>query len=651
MADTTIYTLGGRPVDFRRPPRATDLVRWSKKDSGGDTITASFRSIAHMDRLNRLALARFGQGIVVLQPPYNRGVSASAGTHDFDATWDIYIPGVDWWKQQTWLRANGFACWYRHPPSFGHHIHGFTLPPREGSSISDDFRVHGFKVGKYVDGGWSLFGSLVTSSQLADYYNHAFGLSGQHTTGSDRTWYPKRIASTIFDLDKYVEHRRKQQQEDNVPTKPLKVHGADASHHQGHLDLRKAKAAGLQFLYHKVGEGDTFVDPEYDERRRQAKAAGVPFGAYWFARAEWLGGRTDAVMEARRLVKLADPKPGDLIPALDLETAEGLTQEQLRIWARKFSDEVRRLIGVRPVVYSQWNLRVPTPARWVPRYNSVNEPPTIPWDIWQFSDGKDGVPNQFPGLGHVDLNHFAPETRLSDILIKPEPDVLRVITFNMWVGNKDPRQNLTNLVDACHKQFGYKPDALSIQEAKTWHGTIPGYNRVAADVPGRPESDSTILLVRTDHKLGRDRTLVVTGPDWVGPKHDLRHEPRVFPGRSISVRGRAWDLLGIHRTPGGPTSRNAASWKAEDEDLVAWEERADENRPKRAAAWVGDWNDRTGTIHRLSVSSLARRVDGDLRMRGIDGAIGLGCEVTRAHEFSGLFGGDGHNPVLFEFKV
>jgi GH25 family lysozyme M1 (1,4-beta-N-acetylmuramidase) len=186
-----------------------------------------------------------------------------------------------------------------------------------------------------------------------------------------------------------------------MATKPLTVHGSDVSHHQGTLDLARAKKAGLQFLYHKATEGDSFTDPEYDIRRKHARAAGIPFGAYHFARPE-VG---DAVAEARRFIAVAKPVPGDLVPALDLETTEGLSQAQLKTWAKTFSNEVKRLTGVVPVLYCPWNLGLVN-TRWVPRYNNSNTPPTVPWDIFQFSNGVYGVPNEFPGLGHVDLNHF-----------------------------------------------------------------------------------------------------------------------------------------------------------------------------------------------------------------------------------------------------
>jgi hypothetical protein len=197
----SVLTLTGKAINWDNPPKASARVKWSQPTSGGKPVTGSLRTIAHLDHLDNLARKKFGSGIVVIQPPYNTTVKESAGTHDFDACLDLHIPGVDWRTQERFLRANGFACWWRRPPAFGHHIHGFTLPPQEGLSVSDDFSVAGFKVGRYVDGGYSLFGSMVASSQISDYYSHRTGLAGH---GPDDGWFPANIKATIFDLDAYI---------------------------------------------------------------------------------------------------------------------------------------------------------------------------------------------------------------------------------------------------------------------------------------------------------------------------------------------------------------------------------------------------------------------------------------------------------------
>ncbi|MCW2739208.1 MAG: Serine/arginine repetitive matrix protein 2 [Nocardioides sp.] len=152
-------------VDWNDPPSATAKAQWSKKDESGRTVKGSFRTICHLNRLNNLAMKKFGKGVGVIQPPFNTTVPASAGTH------------------------------------------GFTLPPREGQVVSDDFQVAGFEVGIFVNGGFSHEGGQVTSSQIEDYYNHAFGLAGQHEPNSDTSWFPDDIKATIFDLPRYIARR------------------------------------------------------------------------------------------------------------------------------------------------------------------------------------------------------------------------------------------------------------------------------------------------------------------------------------------------------------------------------------------------------------------------------------------------------------
>lgn len=188
--------LDGRKIDWHDHPLSTAKVRWSKRDIKGRVVRGSLRTICHFNRLNNLAIWRYGTEIVIIQPPYNEGVPASVGTHDLDCCVDLYIPGVAWFRQQRFFRNNGLGCWYRRPPEFdsdNRHIHGFTLPKREGVSHLDDFATP--------------VGDLVPE-QLRDYYNHAFGLKDQHERNSDDSWFPPNIDATIFDLGAYIRRRQ-----------------------------------------------------------------------------------------------------------------------------------------------------------------------------------------------------------------------------------------------------------------------------------------------------------------------------------------------------------------------------------------------------------------------------------------------------------
>lgn len=206
-------------------------------------------------------------------------------------------------------------------------------------------------------------------------------------------------------------------------TTPLRVDGVDISHYQdASFDYAAARRAGVKFVYHKATEGSSMTDENYSRRRAEAKANGLAFGAYHFARPEG----SDAAVEARHFLAKATPLPGDLVPVLDLEVTGGLSKRQLTEWARAFVVEVEKAVGVRPMIYTPFDLDSTLGCKlWVARYSNVNAEPRIPapWrsaDLRQFSDGIYGTPHSVAGFGRVDLNTFGVGRALSDFVIPPK---------------------------------------------------------------------------------------------------------------------------------------------------------------------------------------------------------------------------------------
>lgn len=154
-------------------PRAADIIT---VQFGGKTFRCSRRTAAHLEfTAERLSERHPEARIVVIQPPYNTGVAASAGTHDFDSVLDVQIVGMEWWDAQRFLRECGWAAWVRSPPTFSWHIHMVSLG-------------YPGRVGVYVPG------------QVDDYYRHALGLKGQHNSGADKSWFPPDIDATVFNF-------------------------------------------------------------------------------------------------------------------------------------------------------------------------------------------------------------------------------------------------------------------------------------------------------------------------------------------------------------------------------------------------------------------------------------------------------------------
>src|ERR1043165_2582768 len=86
----------------------------------------------------------------------------------------------------------------------------------------------------------------------------------------------------------------------------------DLSHHNGNVNLKKAKADGILGVIHKASQGQSNVDPDYEENRAKAEDAGLLWGAYHF------GTGSDRVMQADHFLNTVDPD-GDTLLVLDLE--------------------------------------------------------------------------------------------------------------------------------------------------------------------------------------------------------------------------------------------------------------------------------------------------------------------------------------------
>jgi GH25 family lysozyme M1 (1,4-beta-N-acetylmuramidase) len=365
-----------------------------------------------VDWMTRAALEeverRLDYRLTVVQGSYNNGrVKASGPTHDGGGVVDLLA--WDWRRKVRVLREVGFAAWYRpdRPGSWSAHIHAVLIGhPRLDPSAA---------------------------AQVVAYRAGRDGLRGSRADDFPRPSpipvfsYPPAPVDVTEPGD--VAGRRKGSVGPlGSPFPPRRtLDGVDISHHQsGRLDLKAARAAGVRWLYVKATEGATFKDRLHRKRVRQARAAGLPVGAYHFARPE---GR-DAVAEARFFLANIDLRAGDMVPMLDLEDIGDLTLPQLTewtgAWVRTVNQELRRrkLTG-KPVIYTPFNLTKGFGCLlWVARYSDDFRDPVIPrpWiraAIWQHSNGRLGPVKSVPGLGRVDVNALHPDIPLSALRLRP----------------------------------------------------------------------------------------------------------------------------------------------------------------------------------------------------------------------------------------
>src|SRR3954451_8057649 len=110
----------------------------------------------------------------------------------------------------------------------------------------------------------------------------------------------------------------------------------DVSRWQGWIDWWAVAAAGVQGSWNKCGgaDGGLYGDSQWSNNRTNAAAAGVPFGAYFFASPSVGGGPAQAQYAVGLGMGAADQT---LVPVLDIEhNPLGLSPGQLDDFAESF---------------------------------------------------------------------------------------------------------------------------------------------------------------------------------------------------------------------------------------------------------------------------------------------------------------------------
>ena len=197
--------------------------------------------------------------------------------------------------------------------------------------------------------------------------------------------------------------------------------GIDVSEHQGTIDWKKVKAAGIDYAMIRAGFGWEEIDDQTDASLVQnvtgAKQAGLPFGLYHYSYADTV---EEAKKEAEFLLDILEANniaPSDLsYPiAFDIEEPDRLNVSQRRVNTDMVNAfcEIIRDAGYLPMVYASKTViqdylyydEISANNIWMAAWTSTPNDTEIfdncfPVDMWQYSESGtvDGI------NGRVDLN-------------------------------------------------------------------------------------------------------------------------------------------------------------------------------------------------------------------------------------------------------
>ncbi len=186
--------------------------------------------------------------------------------------------------------------------------------------------------------------------------------------------------------------------------------GVDVSHYQSAINWKGVKEAGVDFVSIKATQGmsDYPHCSYFTENIQPARAAGLIAGGYHF-----LNGDMDGKAQADYFLKVSKPKPGDLLPMLDVEQTNGASNTRVAKNAQIWLEKVSEAVGKKPFIYTTkafWQA-IGNPGAfedyplWVADYGVADPKIPIGWSspaIWQKS--RNGRVNGI--VANVDIDLF-----------------------------------------------------------------------------------------------------------------------------------------------------------------------------------------------------------------------------------------------------
>ena len=222
--------------------------------------------------------------------------------------------------------------------------------------------------------------------------------------------------------------------------------GIDVSTWQGNIDYNKVKANGIEFVIIRAGFGrePSQVDNCFEKNYKNAKAAGLKVGAYWYSYAVSVN---DARLEADACMQVLKGKTFDLPIFYDIEERFQFDKgksfcSQIAI---AFCDKLKSN-GLRPGLYMSISplcnyitdeVQKAYPL-WIAQYNNVCQYDGN-YAIWQYSDS-----GKVSGVdGNVDMNYLHDENILknngSATKKKTVDQIAKEVIGGKW-GNGDERK-------------------------------------------------------------------------------------------------------------------------------------------------------------------------------------------------------------------
>lgn len=209
------------------------------------------------------------------------------------------------------------------------------------------------------------------------------------------------------------------------PSSSTIYQGIDVSSYQGNIDFASVKNAGIDVVYIKSSEGQSYIDPYFEQNYQNAKANGLKVGFYHYVTARTV---EQAQVQANFFARVISGKEPDCKLAMDFESFGNLSNNEINEISRVFLETLQNSTNKEVLIYSNsYTARTILSSNlaiyplWVANYG-VSEPggndKWSSWVGWQYTST-----GRVSGIsGNVDRDQFTDGVLLSDSSPIPTPE-------------------------------------------------------------------------------------------------------------------------------------------------------------------------------------------------------------------------------------
>lgn len=319
------------------------------------------------------------------------------------------------------------------------------------------------------------------------------------------------------------------------------IQGIDVSGWQGYINYEVVEESGIKIVYIKSSEGES-VDPYFELNYKNAKDNGLKVGVYHYVTSRNV---EEAEIEARFFVDTIKDKSIDCLIAMDFESFDDLSNEEINEIAYVFLTTAKEYYGKDIIIYSDlnnvenlWDERIANEFKlWLAYYNDFNliDNLSLKWNSWigiQYTD--EGT---IPGVRDlVDRDYFTEnifyEEESVNKYVSEKIENLKSVTKyvvkrgdSLWRISREFNTTINNLVrenDIENKNLIYVGEVLNV---------IPNYNNINEE----SSTSKVYYKVRKGDTLFRIAKMYNVDLDKIVRLNDILNPNLIYPNQILKI--------------------------------------------------------------------------------------------------------------------